>query len=593
MKIKHLVSLILVITLTLGTISVNSTNDNTDLELDSTDWKWDKTTVISTVSTSNSWTPSISIDSTDNIHVVWDDFADYGGSGADRDIFYKKFDSNTNSWGTTFVISTESTGHSAHSEIATDSVDNIHVVWDDATDYGDSGGDGDIFYKKYNNSTDSWGTTVVVSTESTANSWLPSIAVDSLDNIHVVWGDKTDYDGAGTLYDIFYKKYNNSTDSWGTTIVVSTESTGWSEYAKIAIDSSNNIHVVWQDDYNGTGIIRDIFYKNFNSITNAWGTTILISSESSDKSFRPSIAIDNADNIHVVWYDETDYGGSGDDKDIFYKKFDSNTNSWGTTVVISTESISDSYVPEIAIDKADNIHVVWYDITNYGGSGFDSDIFYKKFDSNTKSWSTTHIVSSESTSSSSNPIMTIDRSGLIHVVWDDETDYNGSGVDRDIFYKRYYGTPPASNLEYIGINPTKQEIISLEWDEIDSAIIYNIYRDNKAIFSIENLTQIANTTNNYYYDILTESGLYYYVVIGINSVGEGKISNNVFVEVILQQTEDFQNNTDDTEEVEDVNDSNLNEPEENGFFSNVSYQPIITIITLAILVNLVTKGRRR
>ncbi|MHA1218176.1 MAG: hypothetical protein ACTSSN_09980 [Candidatus Heimdallarchaeaceae archaeon] len=51
-----------------------------------------------------------------------------------------------------------------------------------------------------------WNTTEVISTESTAISREPSLAVDSARNVHITWHDNTNYDGSGDDYDIFYKK---------------------------------------------------------------------------------------------------------------------------------------------------------------------------------------------------------------------------------------------------------------------------------------------------------------------------------------------------------------------------------------------------
>ena len=49
-------------------------------------------------------------------------------------------------------------------------------------------------------------TTEVVSTGLSGNSNSPSIAMDDYGNVYVVWYDITDYNGAGTDEDIFYRK---------------------------------------------------------------------------------------------------------------------------------------------------------------------------------------------------------------------------------------------------------------------------------------------------------------------------------------------------------------------------------------------------
>ena len=176
---------------------------------------------------------------------------------------------------TTEVISTESTNNSNWPAIVSDSVRNIHVVWEDLTNYASSGTDRDIFYKLKNATTGAWVTIEVVSTESTNNSYLPAIVTDQIGNIHVVWQDDTNYNGSGIDLDIFYKLRNASSGIWTTTEVVSTESTGISGEPTISLDFTGNIHVAWKDytNYDSSGTDMDIFYKLRNATTDAWTIT--------------------------------------------------------------------------------------------------------------------------------------------------------------------------------------------------------------------------------------------------------------------------------------------------------------------------------
>ena len=45
------------------------------------------------------------------------------------------------------------------------------------------------------------------------------------------------------------------------------------------------------------------------------------------------------------------------------------------------------------------------------------------------------MVSTESTSDSDYPSLDVELNGMVHIAWDDATDYSGSGTDFDIFYK--------------------------------------------------------------------------------------------------------------------------------------------------------------
>ncbi|MDH5645845.1 MAG: hypothetical protein OEZ01_07545, partial [Candidatus Heimdallarchaeota archaeon] len=495
------------------------------------DWTWSTTSVISTVSSQISSNPVIAIDSSDNIHIVWDDFSDYDGSGVDQDIFYRRYSRSTLSWSNISVLSAESNNNALRPNIAIDHHDNIHVVWYDSADLIGAGTDPDIFYKKFDSSTSSWGNLQLISAESTANSYTPSIIADNEDNLYVVWHDNTDLGGSGSDYDILYKKYNSSTSSWGDTGVISTDSSTSSFSPSLRFDSQDNLHVVWHDltDYNGAGTDLDIFYKRFDDITSSWGSTIVLSSDSTANSAYPVICIDTNDNIHVVWEDVTNIFGAGTDADIFYKKFNHETKFWGDSTVISSRSTSLSSTPAVINDRLDNIYVIWKDNTNIDGAGLDSDVFMVKFSASNDLWGNSIIVSFDSGSNSQYPSIAVDKNDFIHVVWSDYQNISNSGIDPDIFYKSFSGVPYIPILNSINPNPT-DDSVGITWGPSLGASTYNIYRSTDPIYDLTGLTPHATTENQYYVDHFDESGFYYYVVTGVNYLGEGEISNMVYVD---------------------------------------------------------------
>ena len=98
------------------------------------------------------------------------------------------------------------------------------------------------------------------------------------------------------------------------------------------------------------------------------------------------IAVDGSENVHVVWYDYTNLEGSGTDADIFYANYSAATGQWSHAKVISDNlngtinwNTGNSYNPTIAIDGSDNVHVTWFDDTNLEGCGIDTDIFYANY----------------------------------------------------------------------------------------------------------------------------------------------------------------------------------------------------------------------
>ncbi|MHA1383334.1 MAG: hypothetical protein ACTSR3_06215 [Candidatus Helarchaeota archaeon] len=112
---------------------------------------WSNATVVSDDSTKwnngHSWNPSIAVDNDGNVYVVWQDDTKFGG---DFDIMYAKH--TIAGWSNATVLSDDSTmwnnGGSNYPSVAVDGTGNVHVVWQDSTD-GEWGIDSEIMYVKW------------------------------------------------------------------------------------------------------------------------------------------------------------------------------------------------------------------------------------------------------------------------------------------------------------------------------------------------------------------------------------------------------------------------------------------------------------
>jgi ribosomal protein L31/acyl carrier protein len=275
-----------------------------------------------------------------------------------------------------------------------------------------------------------WTDTEVLSTVSTQTSDWPEIVTDSVGNLHVVWHDQTNYLSSGTDRDIFYQRWEVSSSSWTTTEVIS-EGDFQSMFPDIAVDSANNVHVVWEENS------QVILYKKWTASTQSWSIISTISTESLAVTTNPAIEIDSSSNIHVVWHDESDILSADTDADVFYKIWNETKQAWSSSQVVSTESDDQSYIPELAIDSLGNVHVVWNDLSTYSGSGIDYDIFYKYLDATTKIWQPAVVISNISADFSLNPDIAVDSLDNVHIVWEENEPFDGAEMDSDIFYIMY------------------------------------------------------------------------------------------------------------------------------------------------------------
>jgi len=503
---------------------------------DRSNWWWGEVEVLSIDSTSHSYQPRPAIDSEGNIHLVWHDSTDILGSGAGYDIFYKKWDVITETWGTTEIVSTESTSDGAAPSIVIDTEDNLHVIWHDDTDILGSGADCDIVYKILDASTGIWGATEIVSTESTGDALDASFGIDQDGNIFVAWEDTTDDDVEGDK-DIYLKKKDAITGIWGGVEDVSSISNDDSTNPHLVIDSTGDVHVAWTDSYNlDVDLDTDVFYRIRDADTTTWSTTEDLCTVGIYDSDYVFLAVDSADNIHVAYEDYSDYMGSElGDKDIFYKYKAAETGVWSPTELASSESFQSSHYVYMAIDSADCIHLFFVDASDILEAESDYDILYTHKDSLTGEWTSLQLISTESTSGTiwGSPAITFDRNGYYHVFWTDQTDINGAGTDNDIFYKRFVGPPQAPHVYPILPNPTITGNATIFWTEVAAGDDYHIYREEAYISSLSGLSVIASTSDNFFEDSILDNGTYYYAVITENEYGKSSISNIEYLQVII------------------------------------------------------------
>ncbi len=143
--------------------------------------------IIGDVEVSSGWSvanPSIVVDSNNNIHIVWQ-----SEESRSWDIYYRKLDDGGNAL--TSEIKLYSAGRCNNPSIAVDSSGDIHIVWwDDRNEKSFKPGqvNWEIYYKKLCNDGSALTDDVRI-TNAKLGSFYPSIAVDTNNNVHVAWYD--------------------------------------------------------------------------------------------------------------------------------------------------------------------------------------------------------------------------------------------------------------------------------------------------------------------------------------------------------------------------------------------------------------------
>jgi len=344
--------------------------------------------------------PAVAADSSNHLHVVWQD-----DTPGNSEIYYKRSLDGGATWATNKRL-TWSAGGSDDPAMVVDSSGGLHVVWHD-----DSSGNDEIYYKKSTDGGAAW-TTSRRLTWNSGGSFIPAIAVDPSNHLHVVWYDNT----SGNL-EIYCKRSVDGGATWTASQRI-TWTSGGSLGPAVAADSSGRIHVVWYDDTPGSA---DIYYKRSTDGGTTWTTNQRLT-RTSGWTASPAIAIGSSGHIQLVWVEDV----SGVcEYDIFYKRSTDGGANWTASQRITWVSGSLG-PPDVATYSSGRVHAVW------GASTPGNDeIYYKKSTDGGATWTTSERLTWTS-GGSYIPAIAIDSSGHIHVVWHDETPGNP-----EIYYKKW------------------------------------------------------------------------------------------------------------------------------------------------------------
>uniref|UniRef100_A0A7C4U6Z1 T9SS type A sorting domain-containing protein n=1 Tax=candidate division WOR-3 bacterium TaxID=2052148 RepID=A0A7C4U6Z1_UNCW3 len=292
--------------------------------------EWSHYVNISHSPTLSSWGPAIATDSFGNVHITWEEYE------TGKIMWTMKTDTG---FSTPIPISGSVSGSQA-SSIAHNPVDNtIHCVWHSIWN-------GHIWHSFFNG--DSWSTPVDV----TPSSIFPD---------DCAWADIA-FDSLGRLHLVFMNYVNNiqisygrkTGEKWEYWTDVSNLTSGYNEYPAIAIDSINNVHIVWQNT-------EKIYYRYFDGEN--WSPRILLPDY---PCYYPDIAIDGNGRKHIVW----SHFFSQSSGIPYYTILED------TQMIIPIESIGTvvarPFYPHLLIDTG-FVHCVWYDYRGNNG-----DMFYSR-----------------------------------------------------------------------------------------------------------------------------------------------------------------------------------------------------------------------
>ena len=291
--------------------------------------------------------------------------------------------------------------------IAIDAKNNPHVTWSGRKTYSSSSL---VWYSGFNGKNWSFPEWLKMGAPITIR---PAIAVDKNGYPCVASGSGGYLTSGGTFINVkcLSGKQWKNLGSLGTLYKMD-------HYPTLSFDDSGNLHMSWDDE-------GQVYHSCHNGST--WTPSFILGNGPSLQHYgRTSMLAYGNKHVVVVWS-----GNTPKSWDVFSRSF--NGSSWSSLNNV-TNNNGNSLWPDIALDKKNNIHLVWYDDVLKPGETDYFEIYYRKYSGN--KWSSVINISNNSTESV-RPSVVVSNAEIAHVFWLD-----GNMGKPPLYYRRVGGASP-------------------------------------------------------------------------------------------------------------------------------------------------------
>ena len=181
--------------------------------------------------------PALALDANGNFVVVWQ------GSAQDGDgygVFGQRFDASGTAQGSEFQVNTYTTFDQHRPSVASDATGDFFAIWQGG---GQDGSGFGVFGQRFNSSGVPQGSEFRVNTYTTYVQYAPTVASDANGNFVVVWNSYSNQDGSGS--GIFAQRYDSTGALNGAEFRVSSYTTNEQVLPTVASDPDGRFVVAW------------------------------------------------------------------------------------------------------------------------------------------------------------------------------------------------------------------------------------------------------------------------------------------------------------------------------------------------------------
>lgn len=301
---------------------------------------------------------AVAMDAVGNFVVVWESKTlDYG-------IFGQRFDASGAKIGGEFIVNQTVIGDQTAPAIAMADNGSFVVAWQDERNGGD------IYLRHFNAAGNATSNEILANTNTTSGQFAPAVAVNNAGSYAVTWQSDT----GGSSKAIFAQRFDAANNPLGAEFRVNTYDSNDQTAPAIAMASNGSFVIAWTSN-SQDGSSRGVYAQRYDSSGVAAGAEFGVNTHTSGHQDRATVAMDGASNFVIAWTsDGQDNGGS---LGIYAQRYFANGASDGNEFLVNTTTSGNQQNPSAALNAAGNLVIAW----DGNGAGDDKGIFWERYDS--------------------------------------------------------------------------------------------------------------------------------------------------------------------------------------------------------------------
>lgn len=298
--------------------------------------------------------PAIAMSGDGKFVVAWSSF---GQDGDDEGIFAQRFDASGNPIGAEFQVNSSVAYRQYRPAVGIDDSGSFVITW-----MSEQGGLSlGIFARRFDESGNPIGSEFQVDDGTDNLARDPSIAMNGGGDFFVTWTG-ADNGGGSSAFGVFGRKFEPNGVASTEQFVVNSDTFGTQRRQSVAMNDNGTAVVVWMTD--SGGVSGRLFDANGLPV----GDDFLVATPFDPTLSNPDVAM-SADGSFVATWNAMN-APSGESRDVFARRFDSNANPIGDQFLVNTRTDSDQVGQSVAIQPDGDFVIAWssFGPTYYGVS---------------------------------------------------------------------------------------------------------------------------------------------------------------------------------------------------------------------------------